>query len=331
MKYCFPLAGILVPAGLICAQQTAAPPKPLPIPSPSALPAPAPPPAPVISGDTVILTIGDEKITKSQFEEIMATLPDQQRAQLQAPGGKRKLAESLAELKALAQEGRARKIDQLPIVQAQIKIQVDQIIARNMYQELAKEQSSPTADGSLPPTEAVLHAYYDTHKQDWDEVKAKHILIRYKGSSVPIRAGQKDLSEAEALAKANGIRAKIIAGAKFDDLAKTESDDTGNAPQGGDLGSFPKGRMVPQFDQAAFAAEAGKVTEPVKTQFGYHLILVESHAARTFEQAHGEIEQKMKQQRAVEAQQRLEDQGKKALADLKGKKSIVYDESYFGK
>jgi parvulin-like peptidyl-prolyl isomerase len=89
--------------------------------------------------------------------------------------------------------------------------------------------------------------------------------------------------------------------------------------------------MVPQFDQAAFAAEVGKVTEPVKTQFGYHLILVESHATRTFEQAQGEIAQKIKQQQAVEAQKRLEDQGKKALADLKTKKNIVYDDSYFGK
>ena len=331
MKYCFPLAGILVSAGLICAQQTAPPPKPIALPSPVAHPAAPVTPPPVISGDTVILTIGDEKITKAQFEEIMATLPEQQRAQLNAPGGKRKLAESLAELKALAQEGRARKVDQIPIVQTQIKIQVDQIIARNMYQELAKEQSSPLSDASLPPTEAVMHAYYDTHKAEWDEVKAKHILIRYKGSSVPIRAGQKDLSDAEALARANEIRAKIIAGAKFDDMAKAESDDTGNAPQGGDLGSFPKGRMVPQFDQAAFAAEVGKVTEPVKTQFGYHLILVESHATRTFEQAQGEIAQKIKQQQAVEAQKRLEDQGKKALADLKTKKNIVYDDSYFGK
>src|SRR5580704_15721853 len=153
MKYCFSLAGILVSAGLICAQQTAPPPKPLAIPSPSALPAPAPPPAAVIPGDTVILTIGDEKITKAQFEEIMATLPEQQRAQLQAPGGKRKLAESLAELKALAQEGRARKIDQIPIVQAQIKIQVEQIIARNMYQELAKDQANTVFDKEPPPTE----------------------------------------------------------------------------------------------------------------------------------------------------------------------------------
>jgi peptidyl-prolyl cis-trans isomerase C len=325
MKYGFPLLCLLVPAGLICAQQTAPPPKPLALPPPAAAPAP---PA-VISPDTVILTIGDEKITRAQFELIIATLPDQQRAQLQMPGGKRKLAESLADLKSLAQEGRARKVDQSPVIQAQIKLQVDQIIAQHTYQELAKEQAGALPDANLPPTDAALHAYYDVHKQDWEELKAKHILIRFTGSPVPIRPGQKDLSEADALAKAKEIRAKIIAGTKFEDMAKAESDDTGNAPQGGDLGSFPKGRMVPQFDQAAFAAEIGKVTEPVKTQFGYHLILVESHTNKSFEVARPEIEQKMKQEQAQSAQARSQQDGQKALADLKAKKNIVYDDTYF--
>jgi peptidyl-prolyl cis-trans isomerase C len=314
-----------VPAGLICAQQTAPPPKPLALPPPAAAPAP---PA-VISPDTVILTIGDEKITRAQFELIIATLPDQQRAQLQMPGGKRKLAESLADLKSLAQEGRARKVDQSPVIQAQIKLQVEQIIAQHTYQELAKEQAGALSDANVPLPDAMLHEYYDAHKQDWEELKAKHILIRFTGSPVPIRPGQKDLNEADALAKATEIRAKIIAGAKFDDQAKAESDDTGNAPQGGDLGVFPKGRMVPQFDQAAFAAEVGKVTEPVKTQFGYHLILVESHTNKSFDTARAEIEQKLKQDRAQSAQARTQQEGQKALADLKAKKNIVYDDTYF--
>ena len=187
MKYCFPLASLLVPACLVFAQ--------------------APPPP---SGDPVILTIGDEKITKSQFEQIVSTLPDQQRAQLAAPGGKRKLAESLAELKSLAQEGRARKIDQSPKMQTQMKLQAEQMIAQTMFQELAN---------TAKPDEAAVHAYYDGHKAEWEEVSAKHILIRFQGSTVPIRPGQKDLTEAEALAKAKEIRAKIVAGAKFDEEA----------------------------------------------------------------------------------------------------------------
>jgi peptidyl-prolyl cis-trans isomerase C len=298
MKYCFPLVGTLLSA-MLSAQQ------------PPPVSRPIPPPAAPAGADPVILTVGDEKITKSQFEQIMSTLPDQQRAQLAAPGGKRKLAESLAELKALAQEGRAHKLDQTPKIQMQIKLQTEQTIAQNMFQELAN---------TTKPDEAAVHAYYDSHKNEWEEVSAKHILIRFQGSGVPVRPGQKDLTDAEALAKAQEIRARIVAGAKFDDEAKANSDDTGNAPQGGDLGSFGHGKMVPQFDQAAFAAEVGKVSEPVKTQFGYHLILVVAHTNKTFEQARPEIEAKMKPE-----------QGQKALADLKAKKNIVYDESYFGK
>jgi peptidyl-prolyl cis-trans isomerase C len=298
MKYCLPLAGTLLSA-ILSAQQP--PPTFSPI-SPAATPA---------GSDPVVLTIGDEKITKSQFELIMSTLPDQQRAQLMAPGGKRKLAESLSELKTLAQEGRARKLDQSPKVQMQIKLQTEQTIAQNMFQELAN---------TTKPEEAAVRAYYESHKTEWEEVSAKHILIRFKGSGVPIRPNQKDLTDEEALAKAKEIRARIVAGAKFDDEAKTHSDDTGNAPQGGDLGSFGHGKMVPEFDKAAFAGEIGKVSEPVKTQFGYHLILVVAHTNKTFEQARPEIEAKMKPEQA-----------QKALADLKAKKKIVYDETYFGK
>jgi peptidyl-prolyl cis-trans isomerase C len=228
-----------------------------------------------------------------------------------APGGRRKLAESLAELKSLAQESRARKLDQSPKIQTQIKLQAEQVLAQNLFQELAN---------NTKPGDADLHAYYDAHKNEYEQITAKHILIRYQGSQVPLRPGQKELTDAEALAKATEIRAKIVAGAKFDDLAKTESDDTGNAPRGGDLGSFGKGQMVPQFEQAAFAAEIGKVTEPVRTQFGYHLILVEAHVNKTFDQVKPEIEAKMKPE-----------MGQKALADLKAKKNIVYDDGYFGK
>jgi peptidyl-prolyl cis-trans isomerase C len=300
----------------ILASAQAPPPKPATTPKTS-LAAPAvKPPAAAISDDTVVLSIGDEKITKAQFDLIVSALPPQQQAQLQAPGGKRKLAESLAELRALAQEGRAHKLDQTPKAQSQIRVATDQVIAQAMYQELTAS--------AKPIDAAAIQAYYDAHKQEWDEVKAKHILIRYQGSQVPLKAGGKELTDAEALAKAKEIRAKIIAGAKFDDLAKAESDDTGNAAQGGDLGSFTKGRMVPAFEQAAFAAKIGEVTEPVKTQFGYHLILVESHSVKTLDEASPEIETKLKPQLAQQAAQA-------ALTDLKAKKNITYDDAYFGK
>lgn len=266
-----------------------------------------PPPA----ADPVVLTIGSEKLTKSQFEQIIDSLPDAQRAQAQAAPGKRQLAQQLAELKSLAQEARARKLDQSPKVQTQVALQTDQILARMVYQELAN---------TTKPDEAALRAYYSAHQKEWEEVKAKHILIRMTGSPVPTRPNQKELTEAEALAKATYLRAKIVAGADFAKLAETESDDTGTAPHGGDLGSFTKGRMVPQFDQVAFSQEPGKVSEPVKTQFGYHLILVESRKAKAFEDVRADIEQKMKPEMA-----------QKGLEAVKKKTPIVLEETYFGK
>ena len=267
------------------------------------------PPAP--PADPVVLTVGEEKITKSQFEQIISSLPEQQRAQFQSPVGRKRLAENLAELKTLAQEARVHKLDQSPKVKAEIALQTERVLASNEFQHMAD---------ALKPDDAGLHAYYDAHKQDWEQVKARHILIRFQGSQVAVKAGGKDLTDAEALAKVNELRAKILAGGDFAKLAEAESDDTGTAQHGGDLGSFGKGRMVPAFEKAAFAAEIGKVTEPVKSQFGYHLILVEEHSTKPFADVKPEIEQKSKPEMA-----------QKALADLKKQVTIVYDETYFGK
>jgi peptidyl-prolyl cis-trans isomerase C len=266
------------------------------------------PPAPA---DPVVLTVGTERITKSQFEQIIASLPEQQRAMTQSPAGKRRLAEQLSEMKLLAQDAREKKLDQSPKVKMQLTLATDNILAQNAYQMLADAGK---------PDDASLHAYYDAHKQDWEQIKAKHILIRFKGSGVPLKAGGKDLTEEEALGKAIEIRAKLLAGEDFSKLAETQSDDAGTAAHGGDLGEFGKGRMVPQFEKAAFAAEIGKVTEPVKSQFGYHLILVESHQTKPFDAAKGEIETKLKPEQA-----------QKGLADLKKSTPVELDDSYFGK
>lgn len=267
-------------------------------------------PAVAATADPVVLTIGSEKITQSMFQEIIASLPAQQQAQLATPAARRSLAEQLAELKVMAQEARSRKLDQSGAVKAKIALQSDQVLASAMYQELTAGD----------PDDAALRAYYDAHKQDWEEVKARHILIRMKGSRVPLRDGHKELSDEEALAKAKEVRAKIVAGTKFEDEAKIESDDTGSGENGGDLGTFGQGQMVPEFDAVVFKVPIGQVTEPIKTDFGYHLILVEERKSKSFEDAKGEIQQKIRPE-----------MGQKAIDALKAKTTVVYDEAYFGK
>jgi len=267
----------------------------------------APPAATAAAGDPVVLTVGDQKITRSQFESIVGTLPKNQQSALSNPAERRKLADELAGMEALATVARQRKLDQAPPVQQMLRMQSDSVLANALVrQQMAADHANPTA----------LHQYYDQHKNEYEQVKAVHILIRFKGSPVPVRTGQKDLTDAEALAKAQEIRQKLAAGADFAQLAKTESDDTGSAAQGGQLPAFSHGQMVAEFDKAAFELKPGELSQPVKTQFGYHIIKVQEHTTKTFEQAEPEVEQQM---------------ARAFVESVKKQVPLTFDETYFGK
>jgi peptidyl-prolyl cis-trans isomerase C len=270
---------------------------------------PAPPPVNV-APDAVVLAIGNETYTRAQFEAFIAALPDNLKAAANGPQ-KRKFIEQYAELETLAQEARSRKLDQKPGVQKLITLQTDQVLANQLYQDIS---------AGVTPDAAALKAYYDQHKSEYDEAKARHILIRFKGSPVPAKPGEKDLTEEEALAKAKDLREKIVKGADFAGIAKAESADTGSGANGGELGSFGHGRMVKEFDQAAFSLPIGDVSEPIKTQFGYHIIQVESRGAKSFDEVKPQIEGKLKPELA-----------KKAVDDVKAKTKVTINDDYFGK
>jgi len=259
--------------------------------------------------DPVVLAVGDEKMTKSEFERLLASLPEQVRARAQGPG-KRAVAEQIAQLKALAQEARKRGLDKSPENRELIAFQTENLLASTLYRELA---------AGVKADDAAEHAYYDQHKNEYEEVTARHILIRFKGSPVPLRTGEKDLTEEEALAKAQDIRKKLAAGEDFAKLAEAESDDTQSGKQGGSLGSFSKGKMVPQFEQEAFKLPAGTVSEPIKTQFGYHIIKVEKHESQKFEDVKASIDQKLKPELA-----------QKAAENIRNQTPVTINDAYFG-
>jgi parvulin-like peptidyl-prolyl isomerase len=135
-----------------------------------------------------------------------------------------------------------------------------------------------------------------------------------------LKPNEKDLTDEEALAKAQDIRKKILAGADFATLAKAESDDAGSGAKGGDLGTFKHGQMVPAFDQAAFALPVDQLSEPVKTQFGYHIIKVTSRSAKTFDESKAQIEKDLKPKLA-----------KEAMDQLKAHTPVTLNDGYFGK
>ena len=125
-------------------------------------------------------------------------------------------------------------------------------------------------------SEAAAKGFYDDQvkmMKTEDEVQARHILV-----------GSED--------QAKDIADKIAKGGDFAALAKENSVDAGSKENGGMLGFFGKGQMVPQFEQAAFALEKGQVSKPVQSQFGWHIIKVEDKRQKpppTFDQVKGQI------------------------------------------
>lgn len=107
-------------------------------------------------------------------------------------------------------------------------------------------------------TDEEISTYFKENKDSFaqeEQVEASHILVESK-------------AEAEDIAK------KLADGEKFADLAKEYSTDTASAENGGELGFFPKGEMAEEFEKAAFSLEKGKISDPVKSSFGYHIIKV---------------------------------------------------------
>ncbi|GAC1591723.1 MAG: posttranslocation chaperone PrsA2 [Candidatus Velthaea sp.] len=156
-------------------------------------------------------------------------------------------------------------------------------------------------------SDADIKAYFDKNHVALDkpaQVRARHILV----------ADQKT---------ANDIEAKLKGGAKFEDLAKQFSTDPSTKDKGGELGFFGKGQMVPAFQDAAFNSPVGKITAPVKSPFGYHIIQVEEKKPAfkaTLSSAHDQIRDTLKQQQQAQ-QLPVFLQGLKANAKIE-----VYDD-----
>ena len=126
-----------------------------------------------------------------------------------------------------------------------------------------------------------------------EQVRARHILIRVPQDATEVR-------RKEALEAIQKAAERIQKGEAFEQVAKEISHD-GSAPQGGDLGYFGRGRMVPEFEKVAFSLEKGQVSDIVQTQFGYHLIKVEDRRpARTklFQEVASEIEELLRRMKA---------------------------------
>ena len=129
----------------------------------------------------------------------------------------------------------------------------------------------PKLQPRVSVTEAEERTYFDAHQDEFkqdEQLCASHILVKVKATPEATE-GHAD-EEARKIAQSALDQAK--AGADFAALARKVSEDQGSGPQGGDLGCFARGRMVPEFENAAFSLAPGQISDLVKTQYGYHVI-----------------------------------------------------------
>ncbi|MFN2398866.1 MAG: peptidyl-prolyl cis-trans isomerase [Gemmatimonadaceae bacterium] len=136
-------------------------------------------------------------------------------------------------------------------------------------------------DSVVAVSDAEIKTYFDAHKKDYEDRPGRAVVSVTKIPRVVTAA-----DSAAVRARAIAFRDEILGGAKFEDVARRESADTVSGAQGGSLGRGAKGRFVPEFEKAAYELEPGKISEPVLSPFGYHLIRVDERKGDTLSARH---------------------------------------------
>jgi len=215
----------------------------------------------------VLAKVNGEAITEADVamaaEDVATEYPN-----LPPQGIKDLTLDFLIEMKIVAQKAKAEKIDQTD----EFKRRIAYVQQRVMMQQLLMREAKQVA------SDQALKKYYDEQigqVKPVEEVRARHILVE----------GEED---------AKKIATRLKGGEDFAKIAKEVSKDPGSGAEGGDLGFFTKDRMVPEFAEAAFAMKPGEVSQPVKSQFGWHVIKLEERRQKplpTFDQVKDRIAQ----------------------------------------
>ena len=244
-------------------------------------------------GGTTLATVNGKAITEADLKLAEAEIGSEL-GQLPEATRRRVLVEYLADTQLYADAAEAQKLTGGPDFTARLAY----------WKRRAMRDAFFDAKVTGAVGDADARKFYDQQIgqiKPQDEVRAHHILV-------------------DAKEKATEIADKLAKGGDFAALAKEFSKDPGSKDSGGDLGFFGRGQMVPTFEAAAFALPVGQLSEPVKSPFGYHLILVSDHKSKSFDEVRGDIEKQIKPQLMQEL---VEGIRKKAL--------IKIDDEYFGK
>lgn len=253
--------------------------------------------------DPVLAKVGPAVVTESDFQAVLAQMPQQQQMMVQiVQGAKEELVTRIAERKLLALEAEKKGLGKTPEFARSLNQLKDDLLAREYL-----KQESPTLQAQMKLSDADLQAYYAAHLKDFktpEKDSARHILVLVNG---PATNG-KGVTDEEAKKKIATIQADLKAGKKLEDLTATYSDDPGSKDKGGLYEDFDPNTMDPAFAKAVETQAIGTVGEPVKSMYGYHLIQVLKRvpaSQQTFEEAKAKVTEEATKARQEEVWKNL--------------------------
>lgn len=238
----------------------------------------------------VLATIGEKEITNYDVESALQSLEPYQAMHFNSDQGKKQLLDDLVNQELFYMEAKENELHNDEEFKKEL-----QRVQENMLKQYAINKVLT----SISLTEEEKKAFFDANKDKFNKPEtatAKHILVE---------------TEEQANDLLNKIKANEVS---FEDAA-SEHSTCPSKEAGGNLGSFPRGQMVPEFEEAVFNMEKGEVAGPVKTQFGYHLIKLEDlnkGGESEYEEVKNEIERTLMYQKQTEVYS-------KKLNDLRSK------------
>ncbi|MCT8978878.1 peptidylprolyl isomerase [Clostridium sp. CX1] len=224
--------------------------------------------------NNVLAIVNGLQITEKELEDTIKRFPRERQGYLQTEQGKKQLLDEIISFELIYNYAKDAGIEEDKEYIAQLEKAKKEILTQIAISKVMSE---------VKVTDEEIKSYYEANKHMFNNpemVSAKHILI-------------------ESEEKAEEIINKINNGMAFEDAAKEFSSCPSKA-QGGSLGRFARGQMVPEFEEAAFTLELDELSKPVKTQFGYHIIRVDEKvpgSVQSFDEVKDMIKNNLLQQR----------------------------------
>lgn len=270
--FAFLVAGTLLISSMVCAQ-------------------------PATQAGDVRATVGDIQISREMLDNIISTIPEENRVPFLTPDGQKKILDEVVSFILLSEAAKKQGMDKEPAVRTRLEYAQREYLAREYFRRRAAQ--------SPPISEEQLQNYYQDHMSEFkppEEIKARHILVKTE-------------------VQANKVMEQLKTGADFAEVAKKTSIDPA-AEKGGRLELMdgrdwlPRGSFEKSFEHVLFKIPKGQVGGPIKTQFGWHVLKVEDKRepeTPSFVQVRSMIRNRLEEQRNAALHQQLLEETKKAI------------------